>query len=117
MKLKLRILPLRSEKLSAVLNPRDAEELGLMPGDRVKVVVGKESFVAELDVSGILEEGEIGICSFTAETCKIEEECSAEVIPVSRPKAVEFIRKKLDGAKLTSHEMKTIISDISKNVL
>ncbi|MEM1957035.1 MAG: AMP phosphorylase [Archaeoglobaceae archaeon] len=117
MKLKLRILPLRSEKLSAVLNPRDAEELGLMPGDRVKVVVGKESFVAELDVSGILEEGEIGICSFTAETCRIEEECSAEVIPVSRPKAVEFIRKKLDGAKLTSHEMKTIISDISKNVL
>ncbi|MFN3384242.1 MAG: thymidine phosphorylase, partial [Archaeoglobaceae archaeon] len=117
MKLKMRTLPLRSEKLSALLNPNDADELGVIPGDRVKVVVGKESFVAEIDIAEILEQGEIGVCSSTAEVCRIEGGCVAEVFPVSRPKSVEFIRKKLDGAKLTSYEMRTIVSDISKNVL
>ncbi|MCS7118493.1 MAG: thymidine phosphorylase, partial [Archaeoglobaceae archaeon] len=117
MKFQVRILPLRSEKLSAILNPRDAEELGLIPGDRVKVTIGKDSFVAELDFAEIVREGEVGVCSYTAQTCGLKGECIAEVYPVSRPKSVEFIRKKLGGGKYSNYEMKTIISDISKNVL
>ncbi|MDI9610834.1 MAG: AMP phosphorylase [Archaeoglobales archaeon] len=117
MKFKVRVVPLRSEKLSVVLNQNDAEELGLLPGDRVKVIVGKNSFVAEADFTDLLEPGEVGVCSFTAEACRIDEKCLAEVYPVSRPRSVEFIRKKLEGGKYSVVEIKSIVQDISKNVL
>ncbi|MDK2876290.1 MAG: phosphorylase [Archaeoglobaceae archaeon] len=117
MKFKLKVVPLRSEKLSVVLNQSDAEELGLLPGDRVKVIVGKDSFTAEADFSNIVEPGEIGVCSFTAEACRLDEKCLAEIYPVSRPKSVEFIRKKLDGGRYSAEEIKKIVEDISKNVL
>ncbi|MCQ4153518.1 MAG: AMP phosphorylase [Archaeoglobi archaeon] len=117
MKYRLKVVPLRSEKFTVVLNQSDAEDLGLLPGDRVKVIVGKESFVAEADFTNLVESGEIGVCSFTAETCRLDEKCMAEVYPVSRPKSVEFIRKKLDGGKYSAVEMKSIIEDIAKNVL
>jgi len=117
MKFQIKILPLRSEKLSVIMNPRDAEELGLKPGDRVKVSIGKELFVADADFAEIVKEGEIGVCSYTAQVCNLKGECLAEVYPISRPKSVEFIRKKLDGIKYSSYEIKSIISDISKNVL
>ncbi|MEM3138565.1 MAG: thymidine phosphorylase, partial [Archaeoglobaceae archaeon] len=117
MKFKVKVIPLRTEKLSVVLNQNDAEDLGLLPGDRVKVIVGKESFVAEADITDMVEAGEIGVCYFTAETCKIDEKCLAEVYPVSRPKSVEFIRKKLENGKYSVLEIKSIIEDISKNVL
>ncbi len=117
MKFQIKILPLRSEKLSVIMNPRDAEELGLKLGDRVKVSMGKESFVADADFAEIVKEGEIGICSYTAQVCNLKGECLAEVYPISRPKSVDFIRKKLDGVKYSSYEIKSIISDISKNVL
>jgi len=117
MKYRLKVLPLRSEKYSVVLNQSDAEDLGLLPGDRVKVIVGKESFVAEADFTDLVEPGEIGVCSFTAEACRLDEKCMAEVYPVSRPKSVEFIRKKLDGGRYSALEIKSIIEDIAKNVL
>ncbi|MEM4945656.1 MAG: AMP phosphorylase [Archaeoglobaceae archaeon] len=117
MKFKVKVIPLRTEKLSVVLNQNDAEDLGLLPGDRVKVIVGKESFVAEADITDMVEAGEIGVCYFTAETCKIDEKCLAEVYPVSRPKSVEFIRKKLENRKYSVLEIKSIIEDISNNVL
>ncbi|MEM4156635.1 MAG: thymidine phosphorylase, partial [Archaeoglobaceae archaeon] len=117
MKFKVRVVPLRSEKLSVVLNQNDAEDLGLLPGDRVKVIVGKNSFVAEADFTDLLEPGEVGVCSFTAEACRIDEKCLAEVYPVSRPRSVEFIRKKLEGGKYSVVEIKSIVQDISKNVL
>ncbi|MCX8172641.1 MAG: thymidine phosphorylase, partial [Archaeoglobaceae archaeon] len=117
MKFKVKILPLRTEKLSVVLNQNDAEDLGLLPGERVKVIAGKDSFVAEADFTNIVNPGEIGVCSYTAEICKLDETCVAEVYPVSRPKSVDYIRKKLEGGKYSAFEIKTIVKDISKNFL
>ncbi|MEM2346318.1 MAG: AMP phosphorylase [Archaeoglobaceae archaeon] len=117
MKFRVKILPLRSERLSVILNQSDAEELGLLPGDRVKVVIGKESFVAEADFAEIIPPGEVGVCSFTAETCSVKSDCMAGVYPVARPKSVDFIRKKFEGGKYSNLEIKNIITDISKNVL
>jgi AMP phosphorylase len=118
MKFQVKILPLRTEKFSVILNQSDADELGLLPGDRVKISIGKESFIAEVEVATeMIEEGQAGVCSYTAETCEIEEECQAEITPVPKPKSVEFIRKKLDGFKYTRSEVYSIISDISNNIL
>ncbi len=118
MKFRLRVIPLRTERLSVIMHHEDAEELGLLPGDRVRVVYSRESFVSEVEVaSEIVSPGEVGICSFTAEACSISEPCEVEVYPVSRPESVEFIRKKLDGAKYSREEIRKIIFDIATNTL
>ena len=118
MKFKIKELPLRTEKFSIILNQVDADELGLLPGDRVKVIIGKSSFIAEVEIATeMIEGGVAGICSFTAESCSIDGTCEVEIIPVPKPNSVEYIKKKLDGFKYSKQEVKEIIADISNNVL
>ncbi len=118
MKFKSKILPLRTERVAVVLSQDDAAELGLLPGDRVKVSLDKRSFVAEVEIaSEFVSQGEVGVCSFTAETCSIEEECVVEITPFARPKSVEYIRKKLDGGRYERVEIGQIIKDISDGIL
>ena len=118
MKFKAKILPLRTERIAVILSQDDAAELGLLPGDRVKVTSGKESFVAEVEIATeFVEPGEAGVCSFTAETCDLTEGCVVDIIPFAKPKSVEFIRKKLEGQKYESHEIKEVVKDISSGIL
>ncbi|WP_202320342.1 thymidine phosphorylase, partial [Archaeoglobus neptunius] len=118
MKFRTKILPLRTERLAVVLNQDDAAELGLIPGDRVKVIFGRTSFVAEVEIaSEFVNSGEAGVCSFTAEMCSLDGECEVEIVPFSRPESVEYIRKKLDGFRYEQSEIKQIIKDISDGVL
>ncbi|MBO8179100.1 MAG: AMP phosphorylase [Archaeoglobus sp.] len=118
MKFRIKTLPLRTERIAVVLSQDDAAELGLLPGDRVKVSYDGKSFVAEVEVSQeFIGSGEAGVCSFTAEACSLTEECLVEIVPFARPKSVEYIRKKLDGAKYEREEIKDIISSISSDIL
>ncbi|MEM2070816.1 MAG: AMP phosphorylase [Archaeoglobaceae archaeon] len=118
MKLSVKTLPLKTERLSVVLNQDDAEDLGILPGDRVKILVGRESFIAEVETSTeIIKKGEIGLDTFTAESCNLNEQCKVEIHPVERPESVEFIRKKFEGKKYKKDEMKKIVSDIASNIL
>ncbi|WP_290623300.1 MULTISPECIES: AMP phosphorylase [unclassified Archaeoglobus] len=118
MKFKAKILPLRTERVAVVLSQDDAAELGLLPGDRVRVSLDRRSFVAEVEIaSEFVDQGEVGVCSFTAETCSIEEECVVEIVPFARPKSVEYIRKKFDGGRYERVEIGQIIKDISDGIL
>jgi len=118
MKFQVKLFPLKTEKLSVILNSADADELGLLPGDRVKVSLGRDTFVAEVEVATeMVNPGEVGVCTTTANLYKIAEPCSIELTPVPKPKSVEYIRKKLDGLKYSKNEIKDVISDISKNIL
>jgi len=118
MKFKAKVLPLRTERVAVVLSHDDAAELGLLPGDRVKVTVDRRSFVAEVEIATeFVNPGEAGVCSFTAERCSIEERCEVEIVPFARPKSVEYIRKKLDGHRYERIEIGQIIKDISDGIL
>jgi len=118
MKFRIRTLPLRTERIAVVLSQDDAAELGLLPGDRVKVTFDGRSFVAEVEVTHeLISSGEVGVCSFTAETCSLMEECVVNITPFARPKSVEYIRKKLDGAKYEREEIRDIIGSISSDIL
>ncbi|MCS7121534.1 MAG: AMP phosphorylase [Archaeoglobaceae archaeon] len=116
MKFKVKVLPLRSEKFCVLMNSEDSRDLGILPGDRVKVVKGKKSFVAEVEIADFVNKGEIGVCSFTAESCKVDE-CVVEVYPITRYESVEYIRKKLDGFRYTREQIRRIILDLASNVL
>lgn len=119
MKLKVKNIPLKLEHSSAMVSPEDAAELGLIVGDRVKVSYGKKFCVSDVNIAtGMVDQGEIGIC-MTAGPCEVEfpEKVEVEVYPVSKPKSIEYIKKKMDGKKLTKEEVHAVVRDIVTNML
>jgi AMP phosphorylase len=103
---------------SVMLNKEDAEELGLMDGERVKICKGRTSCTADLQTTyGFVRRGEIAIPSEIANTIKVVEGDEVEVIPVQKPDSVLYIKKKMDGKKLDKDEIRKIISDTVSNSL
>jgi AMP phosphorylase len=102
-----------------MMNPDDAAELGLIVGDRVKVTYGKKFCVSDVHIAiEMVERGEIGLCK-TVGPCEIHipEGVEVDVKPVSKPKSVEYIKKRMRGEKLTKDEIYAIINDIVVNML
>ncbi len=119
MRLRVKIIPLKLEHSSVILNPEDAAELGIIVGDRLKVVWKRRYCVADVQVAtGIIEKGEIGVCT-TVGPCEVEipEGVEVEVYTIAKPNSVEYIRKKMNGEKLTKDEIYSIVRDISTNML
>jgi len=119
MKLKVISIPLRLEHSSVMMNPEDAAELGLIIGDRIKLYYGKKTCISDVHLAmEMVERGEIGVCR-TVGPCDvmIPEGAMVEVSPVSKPKSVDYIKKRMEGKKLTKDETYAIINDIVVNML
>lgn len=119
MKFKVKNIPLKLLSSSVMLNPEDAKELGLIPGDRLRVKYGNRFCIKDLHIAlEMLDRGEVGFCKTTG-LCEIKapEGTEVDVIPVPKPNSVEYIRKKLNGIKLTRDEIYLIIQDIVVDLL
>lgn len=115
----VRDIPLKLMSSSVILNPADAQELGLVVGDRVRVTTGGQTCVKDVHIAvEMLNRGELGFCMTTG-PCEMRppEGSIAEVMPVPRPKSIEYIRGKLMGASYTREQMDSIIRDIVDNQL
>ncbi len=115
--LKAKIIPIKIGKDAVIMNQADADELGLLEGDRVRVIARKSTIATVQIAMGLIEKGELGVCHEVAEECEIEEGSEVKIVPVPKPRSVEYIRKKLDGGKLTKDEIYTIVKDIVSNAL
>ncbi len=115
--LKAKIIPIKIGKDAVIMNQADADELGLLEGDRVRVIAKKSTIATVQIAMGLIEKGELGVCHEVAEECEIEEGSEVKIVPVPKPRSVEYIRKKLDGGKLTKDEIYTIVKDIVSNAL
>jgi AMP phosphorylase len=62
--------------------------------------------------STIAQQGTIGVYRFTNERLHLEEGAEIEVREAGRPASLDFIKKKMDGGKLTKEETLTIIKDV-----
>jgi len=103
--------------LIAILNKKDAEKLDLFALDRIKIKSKNKEINTLIDISSDkdgIKPGEIGLLE---ETYKIIKSKLVDISPSENPKSIEFIRKKLDGKKLTKKEIKTIIDDLMLNNL
>jgi len=119
MKFRVKNIPLKLLSSSVMMNPEDAKELGLIPGDRLRVKYGSRFCIKDLHIAmEMLERGEVGFCKTTG-LCdiKVTEGTEVDVLPVPKPNSVEYIRKKLNGAKLTREEIYSIIQDIVVDML
>lgn len=115
--LKAKIIPIKTGKHTVIMNQSDADEIGLFEGDRVRII-SKKSTVALVQIAvGLIEKGEVGICMGVAEECMISDGDEVNLIPIPKPKSVEYIRKKLDGKKLSRDEIYEIVRDIVNDTL
>ncbi|MFX0072658.1 MAG: hypothetical protein ACFFAO_16360, partial [Candidatus Hermodarchaeota archaeon] len=107
-----------------IINIKDAAELGTKAGDRIiikntntKSINGK-TWVAILQVAysdSIIKSGEIGV--FVDTKKDITDNQTVSVRRAEPPDSFKFIKKKVNGKKLTTGEINSIVSDSVSGLL
>ena len=104
----------------AILNIEDANKFDLRALDRIKLkkIVSDKEIVATIDIStkGI-KKGEVGLFEEVLSALDLKEGVGVEAHPSRRPKSIDYIKKKLDGKRLSKKELNEIIKDITNNNL
>ena len=98
-----------------LLNRADARSIGVLDGDRVQVISPDNGISAAALVhttSTIARQGTVGIYRITNERLHLEDGAEVEIREARRPASLDFIRKKMDGGRLTKEETLTIIKDV-----
>lgn len=94
-----------------LLERNDALELGLKMGDRARVI-GAENWVALYSTGGFVEPGKVMIPTDIMRKHGLSDGDQVTIEHSSKPESVKFIRKKMDGKKLTDSEIYAIVQDI-----
>jgi AMP phosphorylase len=114
--LKVKTFNIDSGKVICVLNEIDAKELGLFPGDRVEIKskqTGKNC-VAIVDItSSMVAENNIGFFNETTKLLGVKTHQLVDVSATPMIKSVDYIKKKMQGEKLSKEELEEIVKDIS----
>lgn len=116
MKLNATKIPIRvGDKYIVVLNKKRAHFLDLHAGDRVLLKKkGQPQLVALLDLTenGELRENDIGLYEDTWLKLKAKYGDDINISIAEKPLSITYIKKKLDGEKLTKDELNTIVKDV-----
>ena len=113
MKFTAKLLDIASR--GVLLNRADARNVGVLDGDRVQVInpKNKTSVTAFVDTtSTIARQGTLGIYGITNTRLNIEDGEDVEVWEAGRPTSLDFIKKKMDGTRLSKDEMLMVVKDI-----
>lgn len=113
MRLKAKLTGIESGSVFVVmLNPQDAAELGVHSTDRVKVSNKGREAVCIVDISkSWVNRGEIGVYKEVESSSMIKTADIIDVYPAGAPRSLEFITKKMNGARLSKQEMFAIVKD------
>jgi AMP phosphorylase len=119
MKLKVKEVGLSSGgPLIVVLNLKDAQDLDLNPGDRVSIrrIKLKKEVICVVNVSekGI-RKGEIGLFDESLRKVNVKNGNCVNVEIADTPRAIEYIKKKLEGGSLSPCELNELVRDIVHN--
>ncbi len=104
----------------ALLNADDARQIGVREGDRVTLINTPKGTSVRAPVvltENITKPGTVTITAGANEKLQTENGDPIEIRVASRPASIEFIRKKMDGGKLTREETAQIVQDMTTNVL
>jgi AMP phosphorylase len=109
-----KILDLSAGSRVIVLNNKDAEQLSVVPWDRVRVRAGNDkSAVALVDITrSLVPANQIGVPRTIAQELKIEDGASVSVQPIPPPASVKYVHEKMRGRKLAREEIYQIVKDV-----
>lgn len=119
MLLKIKILDIEATDYPLVLMHKDdAKFLGVRRLGRVNVKLGKEEFVAVVDLTEkVVAKGQVGLYEYLCKRLDLSCSINAEVTLAPPPDSVHYIKKKLDGLSLAKEEIFDIIQDTVENRL
>ncbi|HON81596.1 MAG TPA: AMP phosphorylase [Methanoregulaceae archaeon] len=98
-----------------LLNIEDARSINALAGDRVQILnettgVSVAAFVST--TTTLIQQGVVGIYRVTNEKLVVEDGDQVEVRLADRPSSLQFIKKKMDGERLTKDETLAVIRDV-----
>lgn len=118
MRLTVRLVDIAARGI--LLHQNDAKSLGVLPGDRIMLSspeTGKTIADYVETTLTLLDQGRIGIYHHTNEQMGLHEGESVEVRVSDRPVSLDYIKKKMNGEKLTREDIRTIVTDIVQDTL
>jgi len=104
----------------AIISENDAESMDLYVGDRISIRCKKRKTIAIIDIAASdtsVPQGNIGLFEEVLSKLRIREGGRVSVSIAEKPKSIIYIKKKLNGLKLTGSEINQIIDDIASNRL
>jgi AMP phosphorylase len=121
MKLKIKDMDIATGGVLIVLvNEEDAHKLDLHYGDRVKIIKGKKTTTATINVAEskkAVPAGKIGLYEEVLDALNAKHNDLVTIDIAEKPVGVSYIQKKLNGGKLTKQEIDEIVKEIVKNNL
>lgn len=121
MKFKIKVMDIATGgPLIAILNKKDAIKYDLHHTDRIKITKGKKVETVVVDIaesSKTVPRGSIGVFEEVVDSLKLKKGDKVKIKLAKNPLSIEFIKKKLDGIKLTRKEIDQIVWDIVHNKL
>jgi len=118
MKLSVKLIDIANK--GALLHSSDARSIRVRDGDRVEIKNEITGITAQahVDTTGsLIEPGIIGVYRPINETLLLSEGTEVEVRGADRPASLSFIKKKLEGGRLTKDETMFIVKDIVDDTL
>jgi AMP phosphorylase len=112
MKLTVKVMDIAAQ--GVLLHHTDAWTIGVLEGDRVRVLneANSESVSALVNItSSFLPPGSIGVYQKTNGRLGFKEGATAEVRETERLASIDHIKKKMDGEHLSKEEMLAIVKD------
>jgi len=98
--------------LIVVIGARDAERLGVISSDRVRLETGKSEVVAILNIASKFPPGTLGVYEEVRQRLGLGEGDIVQVRSAERPGSLGFIREKIMGEKLTASKIGMIVEDV-----
>ena len=118
MQLKLKIFEFSAGRPIAILNGETAKKLNIHVGDRVLLSKFGDNVRALVDISkDFIKQDEIAVSEEVLDLLNTSEGDTVEVGLADKPQSILFIKKKIDGLKLSKEEISAIIKDIVNNSL
>ena len=121
MKLKVKDIDISSGgPLVVVVNCKDAAMLDLHVMDRIKIKQGGKIETVVVDIaksSKVVPKGTIGLFDEVISSLKLKNNDKVEITIARKPLSIDYIKKKLDGQRLSKKEINQIVWDIVNNKL
>ncbi|MDP3765284.1 MAG: AMP phosphorylase [Nanoarchaeota archaeon] len=121
MKLKVKDIDISSGgPLIAVMNHQDAAMLDLHVMDRIKIKKGNKIETVVVDIAQskkIVPKGKIGVFEEVISSLKLKNNDKVNITVARKPLSIDYIKKKLDGQRLSRKEIDQIVWDIVHNKL
>lgn len=130
MRLKVKNLPIGTgDIIIAVLCEQDATHMDLQPEDRILLQYKGKSIIATVDIIGkinggrknykqtMLARGQIGLFLEAQYALGVNSGETIEISTAKKPVSLQYIKKKLEGKRLSSKELHILVQDIIKKNL